>query len=88
MFYAGGLTAGTIVTGFQQGDTSKAAHAIADSSSNGQASDALGQLYHNGEKSLRCHLCIRALLAMLKSRLITLLAQYSSLQLAWHEQCP
>ena len=43
-------TKASIVTGFQQGDTSAAAHAIADSSPNGQASDALGQLYSSGQR--------------------------------------
>ncbi len=46
---AGGKTAGTIVQGFQRNDTTSAAHAIANSTPNGQASDTLGQLYANGE---------------------------------------
>ncbi|CAL5220994.1 g3109 [Coccomyxa viridis] len=41
----GGKTAGTIVQGFQRNDTTSAAHAIANATPNGQASDTLGQLY-------------------------------------------
>lgn len=50
---SGGPATGTkagVVAGFQQGDTSAAAHAIANSSPEGHgASEALGQLYHDGE---------------------------------------
>ena len=49
---AGGKTAGTIVQGFQSNDTTAAAHAIASSTPNGQASDTLGQLYAQGKKMM------------------------------------
>ena len=69
-------TKASILSGFQQGDISASAHAIANSSPNGQASDALGQLYSSGQRQSRLDIpCTIALQALPDSALIKSLLQ-------------